>query len=97
MSHNWLLLFVIDALSDHVFIVLAADLTENKADFVFEETGLRSIVFFGEEKAECFSGLFVVVVPHEVHDAVFSEKRNILSKKESEITIIFELFCQMVL
>ena len=97
MSHDWLLLFVLDALSDHVLIVLAANLTENEADFVFEKTGLRSIVFFGEEKAESFSGLFVVVVPHEVHNAIFSEKRNILSKKKTEITIIFELFCQMVL
>ena len=50
VSHDWLLLFVLDALSDHVFIVLAANLTKNEADFVFEETGLRSIVFFGEEK-----------------------------------------------
>lgn len=40
MSHNIILFIVLDAFSDHALILIAADLSNNEADFVLEQTCL---------------------------------------------------------
>lgn len=49
VPHDRLFFLVLDALSDHILVSFAADLTKDEADLMLEQTGLGLVVLFGKQ------------------------------------------------
>ncbi len=82
MSDDLGFFVVFDALSDEVFVLVAADLTKDETDFVFQQAGLAFRVLFGEKETEGVDLLFGAEVAHVIHNAVLLE--------QGDLALVFE-------
>jgi hypothetical protein len=73
MSHNILLVLILYALANQLLVCTVADLPQDEADFVLEETWLGFVVGFGDEPAERLDALRGGHVAHIVQHTVFLE------------------------
>ena len=80
MSHNILLLVVLNALPNQTLKPLTSNLSDNEANLMLEQTRLGLKVLFGQKPGKCFPALHSIEIPHVIHGSVFMEKRDLLAK-----------------
>lgn len=97
VSHYRLFFLVLDALSDEILVGFAADLPEDEADLMLEQTCLGLVVLFGKQLRQDFDGFLALSVAHQVHDPVFVEEGNIFPKEQPQKSRLFEHFLQFSL